>query len=110
MDKSQIGTTRIEDLIVLQYASNTCYTTVSDAKDFKDELGTKVRINLSKQTWSYLNWKNVKIGKSRSPYDGPGNKVKEGVIGVYNRLNTEHLDSLVYAAYEFTASEYYGDD
>jgi len=92
---------RLENLVVLKYASNTCYTQVVDALGFKDE---RFRIDIDNGVWKY---------ETALPYS-PENKVRpigtsryignshEGVIGVYDRTNTKHLDSMIHAVREAT--------
>ncbi len=86
-----------ENLAVLQYASNTCYTQVVEFKDVKEA----VTVDLEKKVWTYLDFKNVKIGKARSQYLN-GHEFRDGIIGVYDRRNTEHLDQMVHDAAEAT--------
>lgn len=93
---------KMEDIVVLQYASNTCYTQIVELKDAEE----KVDVNLERKVWTYTalkdrdaNFKNIKIGKARSPYLN-GHEYRDGVIGVYDRRQTEHLDQMVHDANE----------
>lgn len=96
---------KLTDLVILTYSPNACYTSVHDgAKPIKD-----LAIDLEKRTWSYSHWTNIRIGQSRSPYH-QGHKIKEGVIGVYNRNDTKQLDSMVGDAKEATREESYSED
>ncbi len=94
-----IGTRReMGNLVVLKYASNPSYPQVVD---------TPVEgliIDLDSDSWSYNSWKKVPIGSSRSIY-GMSHKIRDGIIGVYDRMDTKHLSSLARAAKEFTESE-----
>jgi hypothetical protein len=91
------------DLVVLEYASNNCYVHVRDAKQVAENEG--LVIDLEKRSWSYRRWKGIKIGDSRSAFDGSGMKNKYGIIGVYDRNNTQHLDMLASATREFTQED-----
>ena len=93
----------LRDLVVLKYAKNEHSTNVINIKDIKDE---DFEINLEDKTWSYQKWKDVKIGQSRNIWDY-GYRCKWGIIGVYNRKLTNHLDSMVHASKEFTESHAY---
>ncbi|MFH0928851.1 MAG: hypothetical protein V1818_00680 [Candidatus Aenigmatarchaeota archaeon] len=66
-----------ENLVVLKYATNECYTNVVkvdkvDPKDFS--------IDLEKGTWSFDEWKNNKIGSMRSLYGNPLAVQKEHMV------------------------------
>jgi hypothetical protein len=87
---------RIEDLVVLQYASNNCYAQVIDLKDLKNKPEDRFRVDVEKGLWNYRCWENVEIGQRRSPYDQNRNKSKSGIIGVYDRTNVSHLDNMVH--------------
>jgi len=56
--------------------------------------------------WSFEQEKNIPIGTSRNifyePERGSG---RCGIIGVYDKTKTEHLNSMVDDAREFTESE-----
>ncbi len=95
---------RLEDLVVLMYAPNECYTQVVEAK------GAEVKgleISPEKGIWSFQKWRDVPIGRMRMltlPTDGPYEH-RFGVIGVYDRTKIEHLDSMVSHGKEATANE-----
>ena len=91
-----------DDLVVLQYSPNICYTQVLALKNVKHENYVDVMRGL----WSFDDWHNVAIGESRSLYLD-GSKMKYGIIGVYDRTDISHLDAMVYAAKKFTESEGY---
>ena len=94
----------LKDLVVLKFSDNTCYTSVVNIKDIKDE---SFNVDIKNKTWSYKERKNVKIGNSRNLRDNFSNEIKYGVIGVYNRKLINNLNSLVFASKEFTESHAY---
>lgn len=94
---------KLEDLVVLQYASNTCYTTVVRVGEIKEE---SFSVDLEKSTWSFREYKDRKIGDSRyCPTDRQG-----GVIGVYDRTNDDHLRLMLHAAQEAVDLHQGGDE
>jgi hypothetical protein len=85
---------RKEDLVVLRFASNECYTNIVDlAKTDPKE----VSVDEKKGTWKYEE-QIREIGQSR--YIDP--HCKYGVIGVYDRSLTEQLNSMVSASQNAT--------
>ncbi|MAH03849.1 hypothetical protein CMI39_03635 [Candidatus Pacearchaeota archaeon] len=88
-----------ENLVVLTYAVNNCWTNVKEISDIDDK---DFSINLEKELWSYRCWKDIKIGKKRSPYTTYSDECREGIIGVYDKTNIKHLDFLVHDAIEST--------
>ena len=76
------------DLVVLSFASNTCYTEVKRAYAFEDD---NLQINIVKGLWSYSPWKNVPVGKSRFV----DNCSRYGIIGVYDSHDVRHLNTMV---------------
>lgn len=93
---------KVENLVVLKYAPNECYVQVADFSEHKDEIG----VDLVAGRWSWKEWKSVGLGQARNPYNPKWNhKTKSGVIGVYDRTNVKHLDSLAHASLKFTKSE-----
>ena len=94
---------KLEHLVVLKYASNTCYTEVVDVSGFEDEW---FHLDVNEGLWGYKfggffhqESQERKIGESR--YIG---RAKYGIIGVYDRTNTEHLSSMVHSANEAVES------
>jgi len=101
---------KIENLVVLEYASNTCWTKVRDAKEVQEEMQSlrekkskedrgyyEFSIDLDKGTWCWWKYKGIKIGESR--YTGGHG---ERIIGVYDRTNTSHLSSLAHESINAT--------
>jgi|GEM_PF-1914250 len=94
------GKYRMENLVVLEYSENECYTNVVSA-------GKKIQgleIDSENGLWSFREWKDIEIGESRNINDYHGIARKYGVIGVYDRTNTKHLDFMVSAGREATKS------
>lgn len=89
----------IENLIVLQYANNECYTTVVSVKKATSK-HKSFSVDTTKNKWSYEG-KEYKIGNSRYI------EQHYGVIGVYDRMSIKHLDSMVHDAKEATSSRGY---
>jgi len=80
----------IKNLVALCYSDNHNYCTVRNASKVRS-----LTIDASRGTWSYNQFKNIKIGESRENYNNP-----HGVIGVYDRTVIDHLDSMVSDAIE----------
>ena len=87
------------DLVVLMYASpNNCYVhAVSVPTALASE--PTLRLDLEKRVWSFMAWNNVPFGKSRSPYLN-GHEHAHGIVGVYNRTDIRHLNTMVQDAIE----------
>jgi hypothetical protein len=105
----------LENLVVLMYAGNNStdefHTKVVDFAELNNLnwKGQNVVIDLAKKVWNYhqydLEWNNVPIGQSRSLFPRKAvihQEYKQGVIGVYDRTNTKHLDAMASAAIEAT--------
>jgi hypothetical protein len=94
-----------EDLVVLVYSQNNCYTSVLSIKKAEEEYEKwSFSVDVDKNTWSF-HGKNYKISESRTCEYG----ARWGIIGVYNRLNDKHLDYMVGASKKATSSKGYGD-
>lgn len=90
----------LENLVVLQYASNNCYVDVKDFMQMSKEgslKGSCMSVDLKKGTWSYREYRDKKIGEGRTCFT---HVHRSGVIGVYDRTNTTHLNSMVHDAVE----------
>jgi hypothetical protein len=83
----------VANLVYLTFASNTCYVTVAEVKP-KD-----VTLDLENGTWSTTAVERgmkstFEIGAYRTYFDDG----RYGTIGVFNRTNIKHLNSLAHAA------------
>lgn len=85
-----------ENLVILRYSPNICCTQVVN---LKDEPSKKFELDLEKRVWSFDKWEKIPIGTSRSDRD-----YRDGIIGVYDRTNIKHLNSMVNDAKKFTES------
>jgi len=99
-----------KDLVVLMYASNSCYTTLVGADDPKVS-EAKVTIDAKAGTWtgqdpSYYAVVTRPIGTSRYC----DHRSRWGVIGVYDRTNLTHLNQMISTAREAVAVWRYSDD
>lgn len=88
------------NLVFLMYASNTCYTTVVG------KMPEEIEVDLQQGTWSYKDkrqnnhgWHEFKIG-SQARHCSHGSR--GGMIGVYDRTNVQHLDTMVSVARDAT--------
>ncbi|MCX6775060.1 MAG: hypothetical protein NTY99_03150 [DPANN group archaeon] len=104
-----------KNLVVLMYAGNnqtdefnTKVVDFAGLNSLKWE-GQSVVVDLEKKVWNYqlysTEWNNVPIGQSRSLIPRKAvihQEYKQGVIGVYDRTNTKHLDAMASAAIEAT--------
>jgi len=78
----------MKDLVILMYASNTCYTTVQKTEP---RLPEGLEIDLDTCSWKFDN-RRYTIGEMRHCECG----CRWGVIGVYNRQDIAHLNAMVY--------------
>jgi hypothetical protein len=103
-------TFRLENMVVLRYARNTCYVEVVLLEDALGIMGLKA--NLEKGEW----YKEIPSATAHSEYStrkiGQPNIVhraylrSEGApIGVYDRTNIDHLSAMVAAAINATQPE-----
>lgn len=87
-----------KNLVVLMYAMNNCYVQAVDVPDAKK---CGLELNIEKAQWSYCEWKNTPIGQRRAANDPKyGLPCKEGIIGVYDRTSTTHLNTMLHDATE----------
>lgn len=96
-----------EDLVVLMYSDNTCYTrvvTLEEAEQKPRKSSGYFKVDPKKGEWRReYRFRTVtkKIGESMYMDHG----CRYGVIGVYDRTKIEHLDSMVYDGREATSSQ-----
>ena len=91
---------KLENLVVLQYASNNCYVRVVDLT--QASIGSSsVSVDLQKSVWNYREWKDKRIGEARFLHS---HENRFGVIGVYDKTNTTHLSSMVDSAIDAVRS------
>jgi hypothetical protein len=91
------------NLIALVYSFNNCYTQISSIEKAERDFGLK--LDLSKETWSWRGFNNIRIGSNRRSDD-----YRDGIIGVYDRTNDAHLDSMLSGSREATSRPNYFDD
>jgi len=96
---------RLENLVVLHYNSSKYETGVIDLKDFVEYKNENIKIDMNLNSWSYLSWKNVEIGRPRGMINNSGIKQRWGVIGIYDRTINGHLNNMVHDAEFFTADD-----
>ena len=92
-------------LVVLAYSSpNNCLCKVISLEEAKKRF-PDLEIDFKKMTWSWNvwfgDWKNIPIGEARSIFDRGITKYEEGIIGVYDMENIEHIHRMVNDAIEF---------
>jgi len=92
---------KLENLVVLQFSSDILFTEVVDAKTKSPK---ELKINLRQGTWTYhmnsfshKGEDTMQIGESGFIIHSEGR-----VIGVYDRTNNDHLNSMVHAGKEAT--------
>lgn len=104
-----------ENLVALIFASNTCYTEVVELSKVSGrevsggEMGEKpytwkwaeIDLDLEKGTWRHGKNKEGRIGGS-CRYESNGSINGYGLIGIYDRTNLDHLDSMVHDGKEAT--------
>jgi hypothetical protein len=102
---------RIEDLVVLVYTSNECYTNVISYKE--SQLKPSYKIVIENDKWIWIPNSDTKIsstiGTKRTIYRGNGWSKNEaghsGIIGVYDKTDVEHLNRMVRDSQEATQSD-----
>ena len=93
---------KMEDLVVLKYADNECYVQVVSVKEAIGKYSEKYfGIDLARRKWRYGR-SEFNIGSRRECERGS----RGGVIGVYNRLSIDQLDSLAHAAVNAVSSDH----
>ena len=91
---------KMGNLVILCYASNNCYTTLMSLKEY-GEKDPAFCVNSDEGTWSNRTWNNVKIGGRRNHYyPASTDECREGIIGVYDRMDFKQLSSMVSDANE----------
>lgn len=78
-----------KNLVALVFAPNNCYVNVVGLDK------VVVGIDIEKGVWYHKN-NAIPIGKGRYT------KYKKGIIGIYDRTNIDHLDSMVHQVKEAT--------
>ena len=106
-----------EDLIVLRYSPNSCYThidnflTIKDNPQINEYAPTKkfydsLQVDLQKGTWRVDGFENGRIGSGTTLFNG----YHLGIIGVYDRINDGHLNVLLHDSKEATRGLCYDPD
>jgi hypothetical protein len=103
-----------ENLVALIWADNNCYTTVVDldyvserqvydGEDKKHWNWAKLKLDLKKGIWQHGK-KEAKIGQHFTDPCGIWSENGYGLIGIYDRINLEHLGRMVRDAQAATKS------
>ena len=98
-----------EDLVVLRYSPNDCYThvdsflTIKDSPQIKEYAPAKkfydsLQVDLQRETWKVAGFENGKIGSGTTLFKG--NHL--GIIGVYDRTNNSQLNNMINDSREAT--------
>ncbi len=93
---------RKEDLVVLKYASNSCYTQVITAEEAEQQTENLI-IDTVNGTWTF-DGETFSIGERGIRWHG-SRKKRYGIIGVYDRTNIRHLDLMVIDGKEATEAD-----
>jgi len=93
---------RKEDLVVLKYASNSCYTQVITAEEAEQQTENLI-IDTVNGTWTF-DRETFSIGERGIRWHG-SRKKRYGIIGVYDRTNIRHLDLMVIDGKEATEAD-----
>jgi hypothetical protein len=101
---------KLENLVVLQYSPNACYTNVVDASSRECTPYEELTLDLENGKWTYHLSHRVKRTKEigQSGYVPSGER--GGVIGVYDRTNIKHLNSMVFASNDAVRERHPIDD
>jgi len=89
------------NLVALEYASNSCYTKVITAEEA--EQTENLIIDTINGTWTF-DGETFPIGERGIRWHGSRER-RYGIIGVYDRTNTRHLDSMVIDGKEATEAD-----
>jgi len=94
------------NLVALVYASNSCYTIVTD----RYVPGLVVNITPGQPALWYYKHPNDRTtfaprSKKIGEYEYSMKNCTSGVIGIYDRMNIEHLESMVRHSQEMTDNE-----
>jgi len=65
-------------------------------------------VDLKAERWSYKKWTDIPIGEARELFDEEGVWV-DGVVGVYNRHNPEHLTRMLRHSEDMTGRTSHAD-
>jgi len=92
----------VKNLIVLTYGPNNCYMGVIEAEKAlaKDK---NLHIDLQKGTWHYGHFMEMDIGCG---YQASRNKSELPFLGIYDKTEMNHLNSLAHAASAAVHSSY----
>ncbi len=99
---------KVEDLVVLSYADNECYTNVRPLADFVNEIRVSLDDGGINGMWAWMHFLTP-IGRARAHFQGPY-RPKGGVIGVFDRSSIDHLNAMIHAAREFVEESSVLDD
>ncbi len=104
---------RKDNLVVLAYASNSCYVTVLELSKY-EKMDPSLVLDFRQGGWLNCSFNLTRFGDRRPEYyqKGPGyhQPCREGIIGIYDRTNLKHLKSMVFAATEATLGPGYQVD
>ena len=100
--------------VVLIFAENPCYVSVIEL-DSAEADALVIQLDWAQGTWtalkgtkSTLRTQPVKIGEARL-YDERGQRNHEGVIGIFDRRDAQHLSSMISAGRQATEAEHTTD-
>lgn len=93
-----------QNLVALEYASNTCYTTVIDIEEAIKKYPS-LRIYENLEEWECKDRNRTRIGNHRFEWYGC-HVVEYGLIGIYDRTDTHHLNMMLHGAKEATETNH----
>jgi hypothetical protein len=105
-------TIKMENLVALIYANNECYTNVVELSEVDQRPVTdpiegpwtwpKLVVDLEEGVWYQEGETPAKIGRAHFRHHFGGSILKYGLIGVYDRTNIRHLNTMVSNSKEAT--------
>lgn len=93
-----------QNLVALEYLSNTCYTNVINIEEAVKKYPS-LRIYEKLEEWGYRDRDRTKIGSHKFEWNGC-HVVEHGLIGIYDRTDTHHLNMMLYGAKEATETNH----
>lgn len=98
--------------MALIFAHNEAYTTVVELQD-PEAKALEIKVDLEHGTWTALTGEHsslrtnpVGIAERHYQYGDGINRVRSGVIGLYDRTQVGHLKNMISASREATESRY----
>ena len=90
--------TNLNDLVVLQFQENNALIDLVNSRKALKHY-PNLSIDLKNGTWTWENYRNIRIGESR-PIENFRGSYRYGIIGVYEKTSIGHLNNMIDAVQE----------